>query len=79
LQNFLKDIVSPMSRKWLYAGYSIVGLALGCIQAGFGAVNAVTPNWLKIFLAVYAFFGTAIGATAASNVTTSPPAPSPTP
>jgi hypothetical protein len=77
VQNFLKDIVSPSSRRWVYAVYSLIGLALGCIQAGFGAVNAGTPDWLKICLAVYAFFGTAIGATAASNVTTPPSPPSP--
>jgi len=27
-----------------------------------------SPDWLKVTLSVYAFLGTAIGATAASNV-----------
>jgi hypothetical protein len=76
MSNFLKDVVPAQPRKWIYATYSTIGLALGCIQAAFGSVNAGTPNWMKASLAVYAFLGTAIGATAASNVGPSRPDPS---
>lgn len=68
--NFLTDILSPIKRRAIYALYSGVGLLLGAIQAGLGAVDAGTPDWLKAALSIYAFFGTAIGATAASNVQT---------
>ena len=68
--NFLTDIVTPAKRKALYGTYSAIGLLLGCVQAALGAVDAGTPNWLRATLAVYAFCGTAIGATAASNTST---------
>ncbi|WP_143447864.1 hypothetical protein [Kineosporia sp. R_H_3] len=72
MQNFLKDIVSARTRQQVYAAYSLVGLTLGCVQAGLGAIDSGTPDWLKASLAVYAFFGTAIGVTAASNVNPPP-------
>lgn len=68
MANPLIDILNPQTRKTVYAAYALIGLIVGCIQVGFGSVNASTPNWLKITLAIYAFLGTAIGATAASNV-----------
>jgi hypothetical protein len=73
----LTDILSPSTRKKVYAVYALCGLLIGAIQVSFGAVNTTTPDWLKVALALYAFVGTAIGATAASNVAT--PAPAPTP
>ena len=75
MNNILRDIVSAEKRKWIYGVYSLVGLVLGCVQAGLGAVDAGTPDFLKASLAVYAFIGTAIGATAASN--TALPTPDP--
>lgn len=65
--NVLTDIVAPAKRRAIYASYSAVGVVIGGIQAGMGSVNATTPNWLKVLTAVYAFAGTVIGATAASN------------
>ena len=38
-------------------------------------VSPASPDWLKVTLSVYAFLGTAIGATAASNVMTRSPDP----
>jgi|tagenome__1003787_1003787.scaffolds.fasta_scaffold18399349_1 hypothetical protein len=75
--SFLTDILSPVKRKHIYGIYSAVGLIFGAIQAGFATLNSGTPDWLKVALAVYAFAGTAIGATAASNVSTSPPTSTP--
>lgn len=72
---FLTDVFSPAKRKVIYATYSTVGLLLGGVQAGLGAVEVGSPDWLKASLAVYAFFGTAIGATAASNVQVRPARP----
>lgn len=72
--SFLTNSFSPGTRKLIYALYSTVGLLLGGVQAGLGAVEVGSPDWLKAALAVYAFFGTAIGATAASNVQLRPAA-----
>ncbi len=66
--SFLTDIATPTTRRRTYAAYSTLGLLIGAVQAGFGALDAAAPDWLKVTLAVYAFLGTAIGATAASNV-----------
>ncbi|MEP7091205.1 MAG: hypothetical protein ABI776_13990 [Nocardioidaceae bacterium] len=66
--NPLTGILSPSARKSAYAVYAAIGLLVGCIQVGYGSLDAATPAWLKVTLAIYAFIGTAIGATAASNV-----------
>ncbi len=76
--SILTDIISPRKRKYVYGIYSAVGLIFGAIQAGLGTLNSGTPDWLKVAFAVYAFAGTAVGATAASNVLT-PPVAAPVP
>lgn len=66
----LTGILSPKLRQDVYTTYAAVGLLIGCVQAAIGAVSSgPMPDFLKAALAVYAFIGTAIGATAASNVT----------
>ncbi|MGH3507815.1 MAG: hypothetical protein ACRDO2_11490 [Nocardioidaceae bacterium] len=75
MNNPLTDVLSPGARKMIYFAYALVGLGVGAVQAGYGSVNVATPDWLKITLAVYAFVGTFIGATAASNVKASAPVP----
>ncbi len=66
----LTNILPAPTRKVLYTVYSVLGLCIGAAQAGYGALNNATPDWMKVTLAVYAFIGTAVGATAASNVST---------
>ena len=73
MANPLQGIFGPGARKALYTAYSLIGLVVGGIQAAFGSVSAASPDWLKVTLSVYAFLGTAIGATAASNVMTRAP------
>jgi len=63
----LKDIITPKARKPIYAVYAIIGLILGATQVGFSAAEAGQPVWLTVALAVFAFVGTALGFTAASN------------
>jgi hypothetical protein len=65
--NPLVNILGASTRRIIYAVYALGGLALGSIQAGIGAVDTATPDWIKVALAVYAYLGIAIGATAASN------------
>lgn len=72
-------MIPALYRKYLYLGYFLVGVAFGAIQVGFAAVpDTAQPAWLTVALVVYAYLGTALGITAASNVTTDdgpPPAP----
>lgn len=65
--NPLVNILGASTRRIIYGLYALGGLVLGSIQAGMGAVSAGTPDWLKVALAVFAYIGIAIGATAASN------------
>jgi hypothetical protein len=69
--NPLVNILGASARKVIYSAYALVGVVLGSIQVGIGAVDAATPDWLKVALAVFAYIGIAIGATAASNATDS--------
>jgi hypothetical protein len=68
MANPLTGVVAARTRKYLYTIYSLIGLVVGGIQAAYGSVSVASPDWLKVTLSVYAFLGTAIGATAASNV-----------
>ncbi len=67
--NYLTDVMSPADRKKAYAGFASLGVLLGAVQVGFAAAEAAQPVWLTVALAVYAFLGGAIGATANANVT----------
>jgi len=57
----------PKARGILYQTYAIVGLLLGGTQVGFSAADLGQPMWLTIALSVFAFLGTGLGLTAASN------------
>lgn len=59
--NILIEIIPAHARKYVYAIYALIGLILGAWSV------AETPGWLVTALAVYAFVGTALGLTAASN------------
>ena len=72
----LTNVLSPAVRQAIYLGYALVGLVLGAVQVGLSAAQLGQPTWLTVTLAVFAFVGTALGATAASNTRTAG-APSP--
>lgn len=63
----------PKVRAVIYLASAIIGLGLGSIQVGFAAASAHQPVWLTVALAVYAFLGTGLGLTAASNTRTDEP------
>ena len=66
--NILIDIVPAAYRKYvIYAPFALVGLVLGAIALVSDA------SWVTDALTVYAFVGTALGLTAASNTTVEPP------
>ncbi len=67
--NPLVDVLTPGIRQKIYFGYALIGLMLGATQVGFSAAAQGQPTWLTVVLAVFTFIGTALGATAASNVT----------
>lgn len=56
----------------IYTIFAILGLGIGATQVGFAAADAGQPVWLTVSLAVYAFVGTGIGFTAASNTPAAP-------
>lgn len=66
----LHDILTPEVRKPIYAIYAILGLVIGATQVAYSAAEAGQPTWLTVTLAVFAFVGTALGFTAASNTPT---------
>lgn len=65
--------IPPKVRGPIYSGYAVVGLGLGATQVGYAAAQADQPVWLTVALAVFAFLGTGIGYTAASNTPADPP------
>lgn len=67
----LTDILPPRARQAVYAVYALIGVILGAIQVAYLNV-AGQPTWLTVALAVFGFIGTALGATAASNITAKP-------
>jgi len=70
MSNPLSGILSPATRKALYAVYGVLGLAVGAVQAWCAASDAHQPSWLNGATAVLAYVGVALGFTAASNVPT---------
>jgi hypothetical protein len=69
--NPLVGIFGARTRGFIYFAYALVGLLFGSVQAYLSAVDASTPTWVKGSVAVYAYVGIAIGATAASNASDS--------
>lgn len=68
--------IDPAVRQGLYLIYALIGVSFGAIQVGLQAAEAGFPVWLKVALSVYAFLGTALGLTAASNIADKTPPPS---
>ena len=65
--NVLTDILPANVRRYVYAGYALLGVILGAVQVGYLSAEAGQPEWLTVTLGVFAFVGTALGLTAASN------------
>lgn len=66
-------------RQVIYGAFVTIGVLLGAIQVGIASLNSGgQPDWLTAALVVYAYLGTALGFTAAVNVTSaSQPKPAP--
>ena len=62
--------IPPRLRGTIYSSFALVGLALGGTQVGYSAAEARQPTWLTVAMAVFAFVGTGIGYTAATNTPT---------
>jgi hypothetical protein len=66
--NLLTNILPAKARKYAYAGYGLVGVALGSVPVYCAATDSTTPVQILGALAVYAFVGGPLfGATAVSN------------
>lgn len=75
--NPLVGVLTPQIRQTLYVIMAVLGLALGAVQIAYGAGDWGQPVWLTVSLSVYAFLGTALGTTAASNIAEADPQPGP--
>lgn len=64
--------IPEKARAVVYTIFGILGLGIGATQVGYAAAEAGQPTWLTVSLAVYAFLGTGIGYTAATNTPASP-------
>jgi hypothetical protein len=64
---YLEDLLTPKQRKVFYAVFGLLGVLLGATLAGFATAGVATPVALKVALGVYAFLGSAFGATAVAN------------
>lgn len=71
-RNAMNVYIPAKVRGPIYAGYAVVGTALGATQVGFASANTTQPAWLTVALSVFAFLGGAIGYTAASNTPAAP-------
>lgn len=69
-----KPLVSPTTRRRVYAVYALGSVILGAIQVGYSAGNLAHPLWLTIATAVWVFLGGSQGLLALLN-TTPPPLP----
>ena len=56
-------------RKWLYLAYGTVSLALAAVTTYNAALRQDSPDWITGAAAVLVVIGTALGFTAASNIT----------
>lgn len=68
----LNEIISGKSRKVAYAVYAFLGVVVGSVQVAYLAAETGQPVWLTVTLAIYAYVGTAFGATAGGNVHDAP-------
>lgn len=64
----LTDILNESQRKIVYVVFAIIGVVLGATQVAFSTMEVANPVWLSVAIAVYAFLGGPVGATAASNI-----------
>ena len=65
--NLLSEIPARV-RKIIYVTFTLIGVAFGATQVAYASVEGASqPDWLTVALVVYAYIGTALGLTAASN------------
>jgi hypothetical protein len=74
--NALTEILPAATRRRVYAAYALLGLLLGAAQVAYTSLNLDQPEALTAALAVFAYVGVGIGATAASNTRAAASAPS---
>jgi len=57
----------PRLRKALYKAYWLIGVLLGAVPVAYAAVLASVPTWALVSMALYGYFGVALGFTADKN------------
>lgn len=62
--------LSPAVRVYVYAVIGLVSLAVGAFQVGYAALDAPSPDWLTVALAVVPFLAAGLGYTAVTHTPT---------
>jgi hypothetical protein len=60
-------ITSRLARRIIYTVYVLAVFVIGALQVAFAALDAGTPEWLTVAIAVAAYAGVPVGALAAVN------------
>jgi protein-S-isoprenylcysteine O-methyltransferase Ste14 len=68
MANPLTEALPAKVRQIIYVAFAVAGVGVGATQVGYASANIDQPTWLNVTLAVFAFLGTALGITAASNI-----------
>lgn len=64
------NIIPPKVRKFAYAAYALLGVALGATQTAYLSLELGQPGWLTVALAVFSYLGIAFGVVALKNTVT---------
>jgi len=63
----INELLPADARRWVYLGYAVAILLLGCVTAGFGAAGLAVPVAVTVAGAVLANLGAGLGILAAAN------------
>lgn len=62
-----RELIPATARRWIYAGISILGYALGATAVGVTAAGQDVPTFVTVALAVTGFLAGPVGQLAAAN------------
>lgn len=60
-------MLTPKIRRSIYLVMAVAALVLGSLQVGYSSVNAPSPGWLVVAMAVYAYLAGGSGILAVLN------------
>lgn len=60
-------VTDQRARKIIYGVYVIALVVVGAIQAGYGVLDGVQPDWLTVAVSVMGYLGIPVGGLAIAN------------